>query len=251
MNLSDCQVCIDDDIWAKEIFGELCCVELCKVSKVCKKFNDIIQNHPLAPKITRYDHPEIPPLICTHPSNSAERGHIKCLKYFYEKGWDILGWETMIKAIRGGNVETVKYLIDMGAELVREYPCVACEDDNLQLLKCLCENGCKVDAMSVMSAAKHDALQCLEYLNSFGLSMNVAPLTAVRFGSLRVFEYLVRIGDVKPSYIFVAYAAKNGHLEILKRAIQIGCPYAAYMVSEARSRRHEKCATYLEGLLNE
>jgi hypothetical protein len=54
--------------------------------------------------------------FCTNTAESAKKGHLDCIKYAYEKGYE---WhpDTILAAISNNQIECMKYAIEHGCPL--------------------------------------------------------------------------------------------------------------------------------------
>jgi len=151
----------------------------------------------------------------------AKTNKLKLLKWAREEkkcAWDE---ETIAKAADQGNIKMVKY-------------CVV--------------NGCPVDEMACVCAAKNGYLRILKYLREEAKAPwdYETATEAARNGHLHILEYLVarKFDDFDENVCH--WAALNGHLDCLKYLHETAkVPLDSYAVVFAHKNNHPECLQYL------
>ena len=129
---------------------------------------------------------------CNDYNEAAENEHMDCLKYLFQKGYDMEEEYVCYIAVEKNNFEMLKFAVANGFDVSDEaITAKATEDGNLEMLKYLHQNGCPISLYTVRDAAAWGRLDCLKYLHKNDCDWDsVAPLLAAENGNLDCFKYL-------------------------------------------------------------
>lgn len=167
--------------------------------------------------------------LSTDISNYAARsGKLEVIKYFQEKGFNLPS--VLSVAIKGGNLQSIKYLHDQGCEWdVFSLP-LAAELGYFEIVKFALDRKCSVSAKCVASAAKWGHYDIVKYLirnKRFDASEEAAES-----GELDILQLLYENG-CEISDLAWRWAAKNGDMEMLKWLHKIGCKHRSESIQTA------------------
>jgi len=182
-------------------------------------------------------------------SGLAEDGNLEMLKFFHEKGFDIRqhddkqGDWTLIRAAEGGDLKTLKFLIEtVGADISsRDYQAFggACSSGNLDMVKYLHKKGSKIklkDNYPMWTAAFHNHLDIIKYLHDSGLSIHKAnkrqtPIeAAIENNHIEAVQYFIENGiDIhKDDNEILSNAIWKNNLELVKYLVENGANIHAH-----------------------
>lgn len=128
---------------------------------------------------------------------ASKRGHLDCLRYAHENGFDWDKW-TCEGAANGGHLDCLKYAHENGCEWDRSTFEGAARGGNLECLKYAHKNGCEWNIWMCVYSSEAGHLDCLKYAHENGCE----------------WDKLICEG-----------AAKNGHLDCLKYARKNNCEW--------------------------
>ena len=133
-----------------------------------------------------------------------------------------------------------------------------CGKDMENVMECIAKNhfGCFLDIYSrftsksqvVRQAIKYDNENVLKYLykhdENFSNHCEWALLHAAKYGRLKYIIYFREIVKCKWDVFIPAFAAKKGHLHILKYVREHGCPWNEDTINDAASGNSLECLKY-------
>jgi ankyrin repeat protein len=101
---------------------------------------------------------------------ACENGHLDTVKYLVEKGANIMDQdnEAMILACKEGHLKVVKYLVSQGAFIEANSLIVASSRGNLEIVKYLVSQDVDITAQNnkaIILADKHCHYDIVEYLS--------------------------------------------------------------------------------------
>lgn len=146
----------------------------------------------------------------------SSRKSVKCLQYAIREGCaynlDNCGFE----AIRFGQLDCFKYLLQLGLELDSYFSCYGAY--YLPILHFLHELGCPFHEKTIDKTIEKDSKECFEFALSIGCPVSTNQLwLAASKNDCQVLETLIKRGAPWSTEI-CSNAARNGHLNILKYA---------------------------------
>ena len=144
-------------------------------------------------------------------ANAARCGHLDIIKWLRENKNKTYSVYTFEHAVEGQNMEIIEYLYDMNCPFDSKSTRTAASIGNLDILKWLHEKGCSIGLEAAMSASTHGHLDTLEY-----------SLDHIEYGDCG--RHHPKTGYDKLCYV-TAFAAKEGHLDILKWLHERGIPW--------------------------
>jgi ankyrin repeat protein len=154
--------------------------------------------------------------------------------------------EQLLDACKSGDLEEVKRLVDLGADIraacspngeMRDNCAVryASKNGHLKVVEYLVSGETSIspfgeicDDWGVIGASENGYLDVVKYLVSLGASIRARDNWAVRYasknGHLKVVEYLVSAGaNIKACDDWaIRYASENGHLDVVKYLVSQG-----------------------------
>ena len=185
---------------------------------------------------------------------TVQHGHIKCLRYAAEAGFNIDNSYLCTIAAGGGHIECIKFLLSRGCEKDREFCRAAIRNGRVECLRHLTENGCDTHNHSVaecFTSSENDVvaagkLQCLQYFHEErGVALKYEfALIAAQCGEVICLQYLLEHGCSQSAELCEA-AAEGGNLECLQYLHIIGCPWDAAACSAAARCGELECLQYL------
>jgi hypothetical protein len=129
---------------------------------------------------------------CNDYNEAAENEHMDCLKYLFQKGYDMEEEYVCVIAAEKNNFKMLKFAVENGFDVSDEAAtATAIVSGNLEMLKYLHKNGCPITRHTVREAAAWERSDCLKYLHKNGCDWDsAAPLLAAENGNLDCFKYL-------------------------------------------------------------
>ncbi len=125
-------------------------------------------------------------------------------------------------------LETIQYLVSLGADIHVDYNCVlrwAAQNDNIETIKYLVSIGADIhadDNVAILWASMYGYLEVVQYFVSMGADIHSEDGYAIRlasdYGHLEVVKYLVSVG----ANIYalndqaLRWASDRGHLDVVE-----------------------------------
>lgn len=138
-------------------------------------------------------------------NEAMKYGHFECMRYAYENGDEINLPHSMILALKSGNLDSVKFVIENKIEYNKQVveTTVAAENENIELLEFLLELGYKTDRNS-MTACIKAGLEFMKLLFKYDKTLyEMLHSTACGYkGSVEKIKFLV---DNKYPYKYNKY----------------------------------------------
>jgi hypothetical protein len=166
---------------------------------------------------------------CETTHNTAEKGHLECLRYLHENGceWDE---NTCAYGALNGHLECVRYAHENGCPWDKRTCSCAAANGHLECLRYAHENRCPWDKMACSCAAANGHLECLRYAHENRCPWDKRTCEcAAAYGHLECLRYAHENGCPWDKRVCVL-AAEKGHLECLRYLHEKGCPgYEKYI----------------------
>jgi len=155
-------------------------------------------------------------------------------------------------AIKNDNLDMLKYLCENKNEWNPDICAKASKYGRLEILKWYLSVGPDIsetilywDSCICIHAAENDHLECLKYAYEYGCPWNMSAINrAVKRGNLEIVKYLVS-NDCPWSSRTCDIAVENNHLSILKYLIENGCPCGNDALTIAIKNNHLSILKYL------
>ena len=125
--------------------------------------------------------------------------------------------QKMNKAIEGGSLELVQFLLREGHNFCKDSAELAAKAGSVPILKYMLENGHCIESSASKGAAEMGHVHCLQYLRSISIlwHKNVGVIAAA-CGQLTCLKYVVEHGhEIIDKDHACIYAAQNGHYACL------------------------------------
>ena len=140
---------------------------------------------------------------------------------------------------------TISWALEKCSEEKERFCWRMAEKGNLELLKCLHENGCPWDVRTCSKAAENGHLECLKYAHENGCPWDEWNCCeAAQNGHLECLKYLHEKGCPWDRWACES-AAQYGHLECLKYLHENGCPWDRDTCISAALEHEMECLQYM------
>ena len=170
----------------------------------------------------------LPRAVREYHEQAAHSGSLEILKYLQTqtqfRGGNECFWSawSCYYAAQNDHLEILKYLHENGCRWDTCVCAYAVENGHFEILKYLHENGCPWSNHICCYAAENGHLEILRYLHENGCPLNSNTCYyAITSGHLEILKYLHENG-CHPDERCCVYAAENGHLEILNYLYENG-----------------------------
>jgi hypothetical protein len=195
---------------------------------------------------------------CLSIDMAAEKGHLDCVKFAFEKG-GVPTSKTCSVAAGRGHLEILKYLRKQNCPWDKSTTKMAAGQGHLECLKYLHKNGCPWDECTFKLAAWNGKLECMKYLHKHGCEWDLeicqrvilcSNLECVKY----VFESMNVLLFCKSRHPAVVWwtrehlcvdAAEAGNLDCLKYfAEKQKFPVTGNVLHFAAANGHLECLKY-------
>jgi len=161
---------------------------------------------------------------------------ICCVRYLIEyqsyEGYK----DTISYAAYNGQIETIKYLVDLGYNGDKNAITYAAQNGHMEIIKYLESLGYKGDEWTINNAASNGHLEIIKYLVGLGYKGNENAINwAAENGHLETIKYLVGLGYKGTEYA-IYWAAEDGHLETIKYLIEQKYNFTKDAIKDARTQ---------------
>ena len=151
---------------------------------------------------------------------------LETIQYLINVGADITS-EVISVASICGNLSIVKFLISLGVDITPRVFINACYADNIQLVKYLIDMGADIHVEDDKAITSTPDIKLVKLLVDLGVNAfahdNQAIINSARHGNLEIVQYLVSLGvDSKAKNKALIKAAKYGNFSIVKFLLDSG-----------------------------